>query len=513
MYLLHRIECEEVDLCSAQGTANQTSNRLEAMQDTTYLEELQQLTNTIIKPVSSAAGKQSPNNKVLLLSCFTNGIRLTIDKAFIYFLGPSKDDFVDAQRLLLQSARVTGPRISSVHWGGLFRDLLAVPSPVEVGSGLPIAERTRQWSRWILPQIKKSIPVGWHYVPHEKPRRIVPATANKAYQSQTIQESLSANVSDRNLRCWPSVTAQSLSLSFGKVVYPTKAVKRLRVAARGPASERLSSAFTRNLNSPRQFVTTNLGLQPPRTGLDGGKLQDSAELRILMTPTPSALHEEVSRPIPDLEIGLFINQSTRTITLRRVRLLFETRQSDLVMPDLPADLRFATKLFASANISTGSLPPIDEFLERSNLNIWGTDRLKTPSNLTLAVPQYSIQDPPRSNPKDVNADAQVTRPSTPLYVDYAFAALEHRCNLSERRGIFKIEYYVIEAGRTGGRKEGLRLTGHPTAVQDPGTALTEVANGLIANSVSTHVRERFSDIDAEQALDLKPDTLRVAGLG
>lgn len=232
-----------------------------------------------------------------------------------------------------------------------------------------------------------------------------------------------------------------------------------------------------------------------------------------MTPTPVALQEAAAEPIPDLEIGLFINQSTRTMTLRRVRLLFETRQSDLVMPDLPADLRFATKLYASANISTGSLSPIDDFLERSNLNIWGTDRLKTPPNLTLAIPQYAIRNSLCGTPEDVNADAQVIGPTSPLYVDYTFAALEHRCNLSERRGDFKIEYYVIEAGRTGGRKEGLRLTGHPTAVQDPGRALSEIANGLIANSVSTRVRERFSDIDTEVALDSKPDTLRVAGLG
>lgn len=513
VYLLHRIESQEVDLRSARGTADKGSNRLEAMRDTTYLEELQQLTNTIIKPVFSKAGNQPMCTKVPLPSVFKYYRELIIDKAIIYFLGPSKDDFVDAQRLLLQSTRITGPGDSSVHWGGPSRDLPAVPSPVDVGSGLPLAERTRQWSRWVLPRVKKSIPVGWHYVPNEKPRKIVPALAEKAYKSQVIQESLSANVSEKDLRCWPNVTALSLSLSFGKVVYPTKVMKRFKVGTQGPASERLSLAFIKHLNSPRQFVTTNLGLQPPRIGFDGGKLQDSAELRILMTPTPVAQQEAISRPIPDLEIGLFINQSTRTMTLRRVRLLFEIRQSDLVLPDLPADLRLATKLFASANISTGSLPPIDDFLERSNLNVWGTDRLKTPPNLTLAIPQYSIQDPPRSNPGDANADAHITGPSAPLYVDYAFAALEHRCNLSERRGDFKIEYYVIEAGRTGGRKEGLRLTGHPTAVQDPGAALIEVANGLFANSVSMHVRERFSDIDTEAALDLKPDTLGVVGLG
>jgi len=512
VYLLHRIESEEVDLRSVHEIADKRSDRLEAMQDTTYLEELQQLTNTIIKPVRSEAGKRFLERKVRLLSCYRNRGELTIDKAIIYFLGPSKDDFVDAQRLLLQSARITGPRISSVHWGGPSRDFSAVPSPVDVGSGIPIADRTRQWSRWVLPHSKKSMPVGWQYIPNEKPRKIVLKTANKAYQSQIIQDALSADVSDNNLRCWPSVTSQSLSLGFGKVIYPTKAVKRLNVAARGPASERLSSAFMKNLHSTRHFVNTNLDLKPPRIGLDGGKLQDSAELRILMTPTPIASQQANSRPTPNLDIGLFINQSTKTMTLRRVRLLFETRQSDLVLPDLPADLRFATKLYASANISTGSLPPIDDFLERSNLNIWGTDRLKTPPNLTLPIPQYSIQNSSGGGQEAVDATAQIIGPSSPVYVDYAFAALEHRCNLVERRGDYKIEYFFIEAGRTGGRKEGLRITGHPTAVQDPGAALTEVANGLIAISISTRARERFSDIDTEVALDAKPDTLRAAGL-
>jgi len=68
VYLLHRIESEEVDLRSAYGTAGKAGDRLEAMHDTTYLEELQQLTNTIIKPVFSEAGKQSLNTKVPLLS-------------------------------------------------------------------------------------------------------------------------------------------------------------------------------------------------------------------------------------------------------------------------------------------------------------------------------------------------------------------------------------------------------------------------------------------------------------
>ena len=327
-----------------------------------------------------------------------------------------------------------------------------------------------------------------------KPRKINPRTAQRAYESQAIHESLGANVSDDTLRWWPEAASKSISVSLGSVLYPTKAVKDLKVVVGGPARPMLSSAFFRTLKSPRQFLTKNLGLKPPPPSKGLGRLEYREELRILMNPTAVATRStEDSTPIPDLEIRMIIDKYKRTINLGSVRLIFETRQADLVLPGQPADLRFATELYASANTPTKMPPQIEDFLGSSNLNIWGTDRLKTPPNLDLPIPRYCVQSPSRGNLQGANAGSQAIGVSSPENINYAFASLEHISDLVERWGDLDVVYFFIEAGRTGGRREGLRISGSPSTLKSPASALIQVANTLIANSL-----QRSSDVSATE---------------
>ena len=66
IYVLHRIQSEELELPSVPGVAGKEFNASEAIRVVKYREELQRLTNTIITPVSSGTGKQSSYNKVLM---------------------------------------------------------------------------------------------------------------------------------------------------------------------------------------------------------------------------------------------------------------------------------------------------------------------------------------------------------------------------------------------------------------------------------------------------------------
>ena len=112
-------------------------------------------------------------------------------------------------------------------------------------------------------------------------------------------------------------------------------------------------------------------------------------------------------------------------------------------------------------------PEIEEFLDMSNLDIWGTERIRTPSSLCLPIPRYV----PRGS-------ETITQP---LYVDYGFASLEHCSKLfTDRADTQRIVFTMIEAGRTGGRSEQLSVTSGVNAFSmDLGLSMYDTAQGLM----------------------------------
>ena len=433
-----------------------------------------------------------------MLPVFIAIAQLTFCQVIIYYLGPSKDDLVDAQRLLLQPGLTNNVHSSAAHWSPPLHNLSAAASPVDIGIGLPLANRVQQWSRWVLPKERKLVPTGWSTAQIRRPRGIDLSTAQKAYESQVIHEPPATIVAESEIWRWPEHTSQRITLDLGNVLYPTKAVNDLKVSARTPAGERLSSAFVRSLSSPRQFLSNNLGLKPPPIVAYDGKLHSIEELRILMAPRLDSVQSaQRSTQSPDMEILINVDKYKKTTSLGRVRLIFETRQSDLLLPDQPIDLRFATELYVNAKDPRENLPQVAEFLASSNLNIWGTDRLKTPQNLTVPTPCYSISNRSGEDQQDHYSKEESTRTNALEDVEYTFVSLEHRSDLVERRLGHDVVYSVIEAGRTGGRREGLRIVSPPTPLKNRGSALTEIANTLIASSLSR--------LPANSDPDLVPD--------
>ena len=433
-----------------------------------------------------------------MLPVFIAIAQLTFCQVIIYYLGPSKDDLVDAQRLLLQPGLTNNVHSSAAHWSPPLHNLSAAASPVDIGIGLPLANRVQQWSRWVLPKERKLVPTGWSTAQIRRPRGIDLSIAQKAYESQVIHEPPATIVAESEIWRWPKHTSQRITLDLGNVLYPTKAVNDLKVSARTPAGERLSSAFVRSLSSPRQFLSNNLGLKPPPIVAYDGKLHSIEELRILMAPRLDSVQSaQRSTQSPDMEILINVDKYKKTTSLGSVRLIFETRQSDLLLPDQPIDLRFATELYVNAKDPRENLPQVADFLASSNLNIWGTDRLKTPQNLTVPTPCYSISNRSGESQQDHYSNEESTWTNTLEDVEYTFVSLEHRSDLVERRLDHDVVYSVIEAGRTGGRREGLRIVSPPTPLKNRGSALTEIANTLIASSLSR--------LPANSDPDLVPD--------
>ena len=392
----------------------------------------------------------------------------------VYYLGPSKQDLIDARRLLLQSEyplenrSVSAHCSVSAHWGGTFQNVRVAASPVEIGIRLPLADRGLEWSRWAFPVERKKPAVA-----HDVSKKAI----KLALRSQKIHDDLRADVSHEELGFWPNSTQQSSSATIGHILYPKKIVKNLKIINHAEAGGTIASRFIKKINLPHQFLGINLGLRSFPLGNDSGKLVWNDELRIYLTPkTGEVQSEQPTVPLPELEIRITINQVQRTTKLGSVRLIFERREADLLMPGQPADMRFSTEMYATANNLNDVPQELSEFLASSNLNVWGTDRLKTPPSLRLPTPRYSIP------------DASVTRTAipqaspSPNYVDYTFASLEHRSGLVELGRDYNLVYSVIEAGRTGGRREELSVMAHKTGSENQGMNLYEVAQKIIKDS-------------------------------
>ena len=318
--------------------------------------------------------------------------------------------------------------------------------------------------------------------PQSKPHEINMEFAQMAYKSQIIDRSSMGNVIGSRLSCSPATTFQTASVSFGHILYPTKVIKRLKVAAQSPTSERLSSAFTRTLKGPRQFLTNNLGVKSLPSTTIGGNLRYVEELLIRLTPRPMVTNpSDVSAPIPDLEIRVLIDTHAKATRMRNARLIFETRQSDLLLPDQPVDLRFSTDLYTNAANSFQDFSPLENFISASNLNVWGTERLKTPPYLTIPNPRYASLDLSRNEEQDTDGNVGATNINERKDVEYAFSSLEHKSALVQRWGEYIIEYFVIEAGRAGGRREGTRIITDGFDLSNQGSALARVANAVIAH--------------------------------
>ncbi|KAL8824118.1 MAG: hypothetical protein Q9191_005285 [Dirinaria sp. TL-2023a] len=457
LYVVQRIESEDIELQSGQEPSDQDFTQ--PNNNMMFWEELQQLTNTVITPVSE---------------------KPPYSKATMYYLGPSKEDLVDARRLLLRSRNPNTDLDVSVYWGGASKNAQIVASPVEVDDRLPLADRGQQWSRWALAVKREDsikIPREPDIARSERRKRVL-----NILKSQDVRDELQADVSHKVLRHWPKSTQQNGSFMIGHALYPTKMVNDLQIMAHRKTGKILSGAFKKRLDSPHQFLTLNLGLQASPLGSNVGKLIRNDDLRIYLTPKSCENYSaEPTIPLPDLEIRVAVSQAQRTTALGSARLIFKKREADLLMPDQLADLRFITEMYAIFDNLSGVPQELDEFLASSNLDVWGTDRLKTPPGLRLPIPKYC----PSEASSTGLAKSQVAPTSdltAPIYVDYAFTSLEHRSNLVELQAAHNLVYSIIEAGRTGGRREELLVTAQGKASKNQGMILYEAAQKMITSS-------------------------------
>ena len=198
-----------------------------------------------------------------------------------------------------------------------------------------------------------------------------------------------------------------------------------------------------------------------RSGL--GDIEELEELRILLMPAQKSEMTELAGPkvvFPGLMLYIRIDPDTKETSLAEVRLILEEIEVDLLLPDEAADIRFLTESFLSP---AGEVDPeIEKFLEASSLGVAGNQRLRTPKSLTMLIPSHAIRSFPAvsSDSKTANSGPPLGGAAKPgVSVEYTFTSLEHRsvvAGLDADAG-FRMQYSIVEAGETGGRREELRM--------------------------------------------------------
>lgn len=256
----------------------------------------------------------------------------------------------------------------------------------------------------------------------------------------------SANPSEH----WADSSLCESSAVFGYILYPMlKALEARRTThiAKGNNANDY-------LNSQHEFLTKLPGLRSFLQHSRLANIEESEELRIRLFPDQETGTKCQTNIFPDLDISLDINRRSEKVSFSSSRLVLPEGEVHLLLPDEGTDIRFLSRSFVPSGEQLS--PRISTFIENSNLNVFGQERLRTPTNLTVSVPSHAIR--PVSETND-DAITKTRGPETgpDILVNYTFARLEHRSSFSGKIFGGSVRYTVIEAGKTGGKREELRM--------------------------------------------------------
>lgn len=344
-----------------------------------------------------------------------------------------------------------------------------MPIRIETGTALPLVSRSKRWIRWTSsPEIK----LGKNN--EGQVERDGNASTSTKFTRDTLKDGISEKIvnhmqdfplmtqSASSSEHWADSSLCESSAVFGYILFP------MLKALEARKNTHIAKGNNTNdiLNSQHEFFTKLPGL---RSFLQHSRLADieeSEELRIRLFPDQETGTKLQTNIFPDLDISLDINRRSEKVSFASSRLIFPEGDVHLLLPGEGTDIRFLSRSF----VPSGGYPSprISTFIENSNLNVFGQERLRTPTNLTISVPSHAIR--PASGNKDDTINKNSDPGTSPdILVNYTFAMLEHRSSFSGKIFGASTQYTVIEAGKTGGKREELRMVMEVpnTAAQTP----------------------------------------------
>ncbi len=404
----------------------------------------------------------------------------------IHYLGPEDSDLEDVRRLLKNEASAKMNNMKGDVWIKVPVDSTTSAIPKEFGEGLPLTARSTQWARFVDEHGRRfDSEFERDPSPAEKPLDTFQSSdlvIDEVYRFLSHRGKSRRFLVNGDNEYWePNLTRWS-QVILGQVAFPLHQAQKLEAKlknAKTNANLVMSGVHKSISELERVFATTLPGMTRALEAADLS-LHPVERLVIRMIPTSTrGLSSELTDLVPELEILVRVNLKEKTIQLQTARLIMVHEEQDLLLPSYPTDLRLMRREYLYCNQKEINLydqqpsdPCLIAFIEESQLDIWGSRRLRTPNNLQLSIPASSI---PSTGGELPLLDGSA------ISVNYRLAGIEHRSFVSLAPiGLYTPEYNTIQAGRTGGRREELAIRlGRQIKMNRPGDIRRDTAKGLL----------------------------------
>ena len=478
MHILENVKSTNVSTDALKARADTSP---EKVLNDAFVEEIERLTNTVIfKPARQGSdANREVSFQVARAALPTNAVQYTV-----YYLGPEESDLEDARRLLTMETN----KDLTKHKGDLFIQVSGPSTtsavPMDFGQNLPLVARSTQWARLVDTSSRHfDIANTTDGPPIEKP---LDTFTNPDLVVDTVTRFLThrelmryrKKVQQVGNQHWETTLTRKSQVVLGQLAFPLQQAQKVEAKlqkSNTAADMALNGVYKSLGNLQRAFVTT-----VPRMTRALEAVPSSTypleRLLIRMVPTSApGLRAEIRECIPELEIIMRINPAERKVDLRNVRLVLMHQELDLLLPSHTTDLRFISRSYLHGN-REGVDPCLTAFVEASQLDIWRSERLRTPNTLRLSIPTASIS---KRKGHAALPDRDV------VTVEYQFAGLEHRSHVNLIPvGNKRAQYNTIEAGRIGGRREELTINLRSLAGSSRNLSDREVAKGLLESALA-----------------------------
>ena len=370
----------------------------------------------------------------------------------------------DVRRVFSLVSQSTNQKTSCVLWDERLDPSQISSCPVEAGRGLPLIQRVSNWSRWTKGIIRKTgvgHDIGAFFQASE--HHIDEASRNrnshrewlydKAYDS--LFQKLSW-VEPTNIpsfaNSWEKLPIYQTAAVFGQVLYPGSILGDMTRESNPGENQKSNTVLNECLNSPRQLLTSFSGCNQILRNHQSDMETHEYILVKLAPPLKAGSRGGNNSVFPELELHVDIDTKAKKVYLSQALLVIEDTAVDILRPENALDIRLTSKTYVPSG------PEIDEqiikFISASNLNVFNSQRLTTPKNMTISLPDWASG---RIVENDGSNNHRSFQPGPSAEVEYHFSGLEHRSVCTRLEKGLKLEHNLIEGGLTGGRREEIRM--------------------------------------------------------
>ena len=366
----------------------------------------------------------------------TNTRILPRDKSvdIFYFLPEALDD---ARRLIKQMKEYFDEKRPYLKC--FPTDIVPILVPIEADPSLGFAARQEKWYRW------RDRSMGWK---DSGTLAKLTMPASKSLIIQDLRKRFRGSANTVESEHWRSTPEQTVSATFGNIAHSIAKPAQLLTKLYNPGLDKYETrrtskrVFAKLIQHRRAFVAKAPSVLPVVNELATKEPTLSTSILITLKPDIDTL--------PRLDLEVLVDSNKRVTELCGANLAFDIRTFDLLLPAQSVDIRYLSRTSFVATPENFD-PAILTFLANSNIDVWGTERLRTPQGLVLSMPGH-----------------ESTSEQTKAH--YSVASLAVCSNLRTTFQGFPLTLSTIEAGRSGGRREELKLDfhGYPDLVGDAG---------------------------------------------